>query len=309
MPQVTDVTPIAAALTALTLGTPMRHSALTVIPLRGAACAEPGWLTLAEAGDAVTIAEVSEAGSVPTLTVTNSADRPVLLIDGEELIGAKQNRSLNTTVLIAAHSTAAIPVSCVEQGRWSYRSRRFTSSEYWLYASIRRMKAARVSDSVRRRGRHDSDQREVWDELAGKAASLRVDSPTGAMHAVYDRYADALAAGREALAPAPGQTGVIVYVAGTWAGLEMLETPALFARAWPRISMGYLADALGQPPADELRIVPGEVVASVMSATAEPAPPLGLGLEYRLGGERVVGAALVVDDSVAHLIAFPGVVD
>jgi hypothetical protein len=309
MLHVTGIPPIAAALTSLTLGAPVRHGAVTIIPLHGAAGAEPGWLTLAEAGDAVTITEVSEAGSVPTLTVANSADRPVILLDGEELIGAKQNRSLNTTVLIAAHSTTAIPVSCVEQGRWSYRSRRFTSSEYWLYASIRRMKAARVSSSVRERGRHESDQREVWDELAGKAASLRVESPTGAMHAVYDQYADALAAGREALAPAPEQTGAIVYVAGTWAGLEMLETPALFARAWPRISTGYLADALGQTPADELRIAPGDVIAGVMSATAEPAPPLGLGREYRLGGEQVVGAALVVDDSVAHLIAFPAVVD
>jgi hypothetical protein len=63
---------------------------------------DPGWLTLAEAGLAVTIEEVNEAGAVPTLRLTSTADRPVLLLDGEELIGAKQNRVLNTTVLVAA---------------------------------------------------------------------------------------------------------------------------------------------------------------------------------------------------------------
>jgi hypothetical protein len=63
--------------------------------------AEPGWLTLAEAGGWVTIGEVSDAGSVPTLVVKNNADRPVLLLDGEELLGAKQNRILNTTVLLS----------------------------------------------------------------------------------------------------------------------------------------------------------------------------------------------------------------
>jgi hypothetical protein len=56
----------------------------------------PDWLTLGEAGDGVTITEVDEAGDVPTLRITNEAGRPVLLLDGEELIGAKRNRILNT---------------------------------------------------------------------------------------------------------------------------------------------------------------------------------------------------------------------
>ena len=47
------------------------------------------------------------------------------MLDGEELIGAKQNRILNTTVLVAAHTEVTIPVSCVEQGRWGYRGRQF----------------------------------------------------------------------------------------------------------------------------------------------------------------------------------------
>jgi hypothetical protein len=71
------------------------------------------------------VTEVSEAGSVPFLQVANGADRPLLLLDGEELIGAEQNRILNTAVLVAAHTEVTIPVSCVEQGRWGYRGRQF----------------------------------------------------------------------------------------------------------------------------------------------------------------------------------------
>ena len=51
------------------------------------------------------VTEVSESGSVPTLLLDNTADEALFLLDGEELIGAKQNRILNTTILIAAGST------------------------------------------------------------------------------------------------------------------------------------------------------------------------------------------------------------
>ena len=70
-----------------------------------------------------------------------------------------------------------IPVSCVEQGRWSYRGRRFASSDYALYASMRARKLGRVSQSLRERRGHDADQGEVWNELAEKAAFLRAESP------------------------------------------------------------------------------------------------------------------------------------
>jgi len=152
MPTLADITPLDQALRNLTPGEPAnprtahRHSpACPRAP-------DPDWLTLAEAGDAVTIEEVSEAGAVPTLRLTCAADLPVLLLDGEELIGAKQNRVLNTTVLVAAHSRLTIPVSCVEPGRWAYRSRRFSSGDTSLYASVRAVKVAKVTESSARRG-------------------------------------------------------------------------------------------------------------------------------------------------------------
>jgi len=121
---------------------------------------------------------------------------PVLLLDGEELVGSKQNRILNTTVLAAAHVETTIPVSCVEQGRWSYRGRTFTSSEASLYTSVRQKKAAWVSRSIRERRGHLADQGDVWDGLASKAAAYQVQSPTGAMRDVYVRYRDEITEAR-----------------------------------------------------------------------------------------------------------------
>ena len=226
MQTLASVAPISSLLETLEVGEPLSHGALTVIPLLAPKEVEPDWLTLAEAGAAVTITEVSADGEVPTLSLVNDADRPVLLLDGEELIGAKQNRILNTTVLVAAHAVLRIPVSCVEQGRWSYRGKRFDSSDASLFASARARKAACVSTSLRESGVHLSDQGEIWRDVAGKVSEHRVKSPTGAMRDFYDRYAGDLAQARRALAPRPGQIGALVAVAGKWVGMDLLPRPA-----------------------------------------------------------------------------------
>ena len=63
---------------------------------------EPKSLEEALADGTVKVTEVSAAGHVPELRVKNSGATPVLILDGEELVGAKQNRIVNVTVLGAA---------------------------------------------------------------------------------------------------------------------------------------------------------------------------------------------------------------
>ena len=102
---------------------------MAVVPLFSLIDDSPGYMVLQEALERqlIIISEVSQGGSVPELVVINKADMPVLVVDGEELIGAKQNRVLNTTTLLKKNSETVIPVSCVEEGRWSYVSRYFSS--------------------------------------------------------------------------------------------------------------------------------------------------------------------------------------
>ena len=111
---------------------------------------EPAYITLVEAlsFDGFKITEVSEGGSVPNLRVINETPHHVLLFDGEELKGAKQNRILNTTILIAAGSALDVPVSCTEQGRWSYDSPEFSTSGSLAYAELRKRKSAGCRHSL-----------------------------------------------------------------------------------------------------------------------------------------------------------------
>ena len=98
-------------------------------------------LSDALASSDIVITEVSAGGSVPELMVVNRGSTAVLLIDGEELAGAKQNRVLNTSILLAARSETRIPVSCTEQGRWSYASPAFAESGNIMAQKVRAMKS------------------------------------------------------------------------------------------------------------------------------------------------------------------------
>lgn len=76
--------------------------ALAVVPLHADAAPPPfGYLTLAEAyaEGQVTVTEKNLA-SVNTLSLTNRGWLPILVLDGEEIIGGRQNRVVNTTLLV-----------------------------------------------------------------------------------------------------------------------------------------------------------------------------------------------------------------
>src|SRR5262245_33549374 len=79
---------------------------LRFVPVLGPSHEEPPYRLLeTDTQNFVKVTEVSESGSVPQLRVENLLDVRVFLIDGQELVGAKQNRILNTDVLVPASTT------------------------------------------------------------------------------------------------------------------------------------------------------------------------------------------------------------
>jgi hypothetical protein len=192
----------------------------------------------------------------------------------------------------------------VEQGRWGYRGRQFRPGDASLFASLRARTAARVSQSLRAGRGHQADQGEVWDLLACRASELDVDSPTGAMRDLYACLEADMTAARQALAAQPGQIGALIYMGTWWVGLDLLAGSGLFGRAWPRLCAGYVADAIGRKLEPWQRLDAGAVLAAMAGGQTEPAPAVGLGEEYRLNSAGLVGAALVAQGRVAHLMAF-----
>lgn len=133
-------------------------------------------LFLDEGDTSVTISEISAGGSVPTLRAKNDHDTDVLLLAGQIVRGGKQNRGLNADILIEAGKWTEIPVTCVEQGRWSGDpSSRFRHAGIEPL-SIRSSKMRGVHHSIRASGSHDADQGEVWSKVASMQRAMAVES-------------------------------------------------------------------------------------------------------------------------------------
>ena len=280
---------------AIRVGDPVRHGALSVFPL----FAEPGdqvdYVLSDEAidGGSVLVEEVSESGSVPDLSVENKGDIRVLFLEGGELVGAKQNRILNTSLLVASHSKTKIPVSCVEQGRWGYRSRHFESGGTHSPSKLRRVLKESVACSLKAEQGHRSDQGRLWEEVARQQGALGAFSGTSAMSDTFGAYGERLAEFRKQVPYVDGASGVAVAVGGKVVGWDLFDKPSTCRKVWDRLLSGCLLDALeakGQEAHAKVADVE-RLVAGMNDRPWKPVETVGEGEECRAESEAAEHAS------------------
>jgi hypothetical protein len=304
---------IVDALKNVRMGDAIVYRNLTVFPLFGDTATATEYLTLDEALEqkCAEVTEVSEGGRVPELRFVNSGNRSVFLLDGEELIGAKQNRILNLSILVAAGKTVIIPVSCVEAGRWSHSSRHFASAPRAQYAEGRAMKMAQVSASMRSTGKRRSDQTQVWDSISTKSARFAVASETSAMSDIYEKEEARLEDYVKSFSVQAGQSGALFAIDGRIVGLELFDSAEILKKLFAKLLRSYGLDALDharmKPFGEETPCAPeqaNEFLARIVESKSEEFPAVGEGMDVRLSGQSLTGAALAADNRAVHLSAF-----
>lgn len=300
---------VSETLAALKLGAPQVYANVALFPLSAEFDRAPGYLLLDDALERklARITEVSAEGRVPELAFENASAEKILLVDGDELAGAKQNRILNLSILVGAGRSLTIPVSCVEQGRWRYRRSDFASTGRTLFSKARASKMAQVTESMRSTQSRSANQSRIWADVADKVASSGADSATLAMGDAYESRAAELDACVSAFRPARRQVGALVLIDGRAVGIEIFDSSAAFARYLPKLVRSYALDALDTASGEP--IAPAEHAARTFldrlrSAAAERAPALGEGEDIRLTGNGLAGGALVADGRLVHLAGF-----
>lgn len=300
------------------VGEPGVAEALAVYPLFGPV-AQLEYVAHADPSAQAAITELEDGASVNDLLVHNAGSQPVLLYEGEEILGAQQNRVLDVSVLVAAESKTRVPVSCVEQGRWDGRRHRerFRPSPQAADPRMRRMKALRARMNVAAGLDPRADQGEVWEEVAARGAELEAHGPTGAMSDIYDAHRDRLGALRSDIPVKDGQCGSVAVIDGRIEVLDYVGRPEVYAVLHDAIVAGYALDALaaqrraGSPRSgdDEEPVNVATVRGfSLLACDASPSsrtrgPGMGETARFATGG--VEGSALVAAGELVQMTAFP----
>ncbi len=297
------------ALSSLEVQESNNHDVLRVYGLRWSAEDERlRYTTLDEAlaNEQCEVTEVDREGSVPELKIVNRGDTMLFIMAGEELVGAKQNRVLNVSIMVKPKSEQEIPVSCVEQGRWAYRSAKFASSGAMSSSELRRLMAKHVKASYERVGSPRSNQSEVWRAIQAKLLRMGSVSPSSELHQVFRDKKKKLDQIAEKVRPPEGCCGAVFVCGNRILGLDVFDKPSTFHKLWPKLLRGYAVDAIEdkEPQTGISAARVQEWVSSLPRAKAKKHKSPGLGDDVRLEARDTHGGALIVEESPVHVEVF-----
>ena len=260
---------------------------------------------LHEAIDDIAIEEAAKE-QVNRISVFNRGEKPVLILEGQTVTGAKQNRVVASTVLVPPGSMVGLDVGCVEQGRWSPRYGAFVVGTSSVSSLLRtQMAKAKTMGHV--------NQAALWSDvhklmLFHKQRSATMDYVT--LLETQKRKVDAQA---RALEPQPGQVGMIVLDGGRLVAMELLGHADAWRAMAERLVGSYLLGAedreRGASHGHERAATAGDWLASLIEAPVTLHPAAGLGVRIGLQGpgprkETVRGEGLWFEDRPLHLAAF-----
>ncbi|NDV61428.1 hypothetical protein G0Q06_03090 [Puniceicoccales bacterium CK1056] len=301
---------------------PVTVQNLTLFPLYLSQTGGPEYISSSEALEdhGMVVKEVSDDGAVPNLLVENPSSHCVLLLDGEELRGAKQNRIVNTTLLLAARSRTVIPVSCTESGRWSYDSPTFSHSKTVMPAKARRKKTRSVSASLASMANYTSDQGEVWNEVDELHAKVGSYSATSAMSDAYEQMRADLESAIGKIPVQEGQFGLLAMINNKPVGLDLISRKQVYQVLHSQLVKSYAMEAIAARRDPQASSAPGKTDKpdpdqnALLAAKAflercaaikgDPFDSVALGTDWRFVSDSIVGSGLEVDDAWVHMAYF-----
>ena len=284
----------------LSFGEGKPYKNLILIPVISNNGAGLEFLTLTRAikDDLVQIREVTGNATVPEIIVINKGGGYVLIIDGDHLIGAKQNRVINKTIIIPPESETRIPVSCTEQGRWHFVSEKFSKSKYSAPSTIRSIFKQKMAA-----------QQGVWNEVEKRMHSFSVHSPTSSLEEVYGKLDSSIEGYKKAISPVPSQVGFMIFINGGFSGLDILGDANLFSGVYNDLINGYIMDAMykakdkGEKTVSDLD--KKKIIKDLLQIKTKAAKSIGVEKRRVIQGKKVAGEFITFQRKPVHLAVFP----
>lgn len=263
----------------------------------------------------VKITEVDSAGSVPAVRVINFAKKFLVIFVGEILVGAKQNRVVNTTIVVKPHSEIVIPVSCIEEGRWSYDREDFSDYDSYVYSQLRREILRDVNLSLKKQKSFYATQGKIWDLVDEKLQDLNVESPTRSLSEAYNANRLGIKSFVRKFKTLKDQIGAIIFTNGRFQVMEVCSNPEVFKKIYPKLIKSIYLDELKSLDKKKcfLDFLEKEIdysqaltklLSSIKNSDIDSFKGVGEGIEFRVEGEDVIGSAVCHSDKLLHLTIY-----
>lgn len=254
----------------------------------------------------IEIREKNDQGRVPEIKFINKSEDTIFMMDGEELRGAKQNRATNISVLVPPYSSLIIPVSCVEERRWNYKSENFQRGEV-IHPFLRGINTENVTNSLVSGYGFTVNQSEVWNEITRKTNNVGYAcSPTGALSDVFEQRKDDLDDYLDEF-DYRGENGLIICINGEAYFADIFDKPQTMEYYWDKLIRSYALDAIEHYRGWNVRS--GDInsfIVSLKKGRSEAYESVGLGEDLRIKGVNLNGAALVYNNAIIHMGVFGG---
>lgn len=293
------------------IGSEKRYKNLVIFPIVSDITSSCDFLAIDDAlrnNGSVKVTEVSDIGDVPSLMLKNNSKKKIFIIDGEELIGSKQNRVINSILLAKEKDELIIPVSCVERNRWNYQTRKFYSCGRRAYFNLRKI-IFLTSVVNRKRKLKLHPQHDVWNDIDTKLSSMTVSSSTNSMGDIYDKYNNELSKYLKSLKREEGQIGLIVFINNRVEGCEIFSSPDMLKSFYKKIIYSYAIDAIETHYAGikQLKTMRRKAVSffnNIKKTNLEEIETIGEGRNYLLDSESAYGSALRYNDDMVYVSLF-----
>jgi hypothetical protein len=184
-----------------------------------------------------------ETERVNSLLVENLSDKPLLILNGELFDGAKQDRVANESVLIPNNSSIEIKVSCVEKGRWAYKTKAFSRGKNMFNYHSKVMKDLN-NNSTKHKQSSGSIQDNVWKSIQNKQMRMGVSSRTGSVNDTYEKFEASVSSLRKKILEEDNQVGLLVMIPGKYIGLDLFSSNVIFSKYKERLYKSHLIELI-----------------------------------------------------------------
>lgn len=187
------------------------------------------------------------SGNVNQLMVRNLTSDTIFIMGGELVQGGKQDRVVGENFLLPpGKDFVALPVFCVEHGRWTYQQD--AKDGFKKYNEF-------TANSVRSQAVMSKDQSAVWLQVSTITTANKAETSTGSFNAIYnnEEFVKDMAAYKkyfiEKLSSLEGCIGFAGISGNRVVGCDLFATADLFTMQYENLLSAYITEAITEAKA------------------------------------------------------------